>query len=318
MTTTRAPKNINPNSTSQNPIALAIHGGAGAKSGRDFSKADAHLLELANEGKTLLESGHNSLDVVELLTVKMEASGYYIAGKGSPPNQAGYVELDAAIMSHEILSGDKTHRKAGAIAAVAHLKSPIQAARTIMERTPHVMLAGSGAENFCKTHNLPFITNPDKYYVVPIGVFPEELDHSEMGDALGHGTVGAVALDKNGSISVATSTGGVFGKMEGRVGDTPLIGSGTWADGHVGASCTGLGEYFILAGGAQNVANRFAYRQNTLQEACADMIDTVDQLGGNGGVIAVSHQGDVAFCWNSQGMKRAGFGKNCPLFSATF
>lgn len=296
-------------------IALALHGGAGARAGRDYSQAEAHLAALCARGEAMLREGGRALDVVEALVVDMEQSGYYVAGRGSSVNKAGYVELDASIMEGGLPGDDAlARRRAGAIAAVAHIKSPIRAARLVMEETPHVMLAGRGAENFCRSRGMEFVMEPDKYYVTPIGVTENEMRENE----LGHGTVGAVALDADGRLAAATSTGGVFGKLEGRVGDTPLIGSGTWADEYVAASCTGLGEYFILAGGAQDVASRVRYQGADLGQATQGLIKDVGRQGGHGGVIAVSREGEIAFAWNSDGMKRAGVGPDRPLFSATF
>jgi isoaspartyl peptidase/L-asparaginase-like protein (Ntn-hydrolase superfamily) len=296
-------------------IALALHGGAGAKAGRDYAAAERHLAEVCARGEAMLRQGLSAVDVVEAAVAEMEDSGLYVAGRGSAANKAGYVELDASIMEGGLPGEDAgTRRRAGAVAAVAHLKHPIKAARAVMEATPHVLLTGRGAENFCRLKNLEFIADPKSYYVTPVGVLPAEM----LRDELSHGTVGAVALDAAGKLAAATSTGGVFGKFEGRVGDTPLIGSGTWADEFVAASCTGLGEYFILAGGAQDVASRVRYQGASLAQATQGLIRDVARQGGHGGVIAVSREGEIAFAWNSDGMKRAGVGPDQPLFAATF
>ncbi|MEZ5896836.1 MAG: isoaspartyl peptidase/L-asparaginase [Parvularculaceae bacterium] len=167
---------------------------------------------------------------------------------------------------------------------------------------------------FCRSQGCEFVVDPATYYITAIGVTSEETIQNE----LSHGTVGAVALDMNGRLASATSTGGVFGKLEGRVGDTPLIGAGTWADEYVAASCTGLGEFFILAGGAQDIASRVRYQGADLNQAAQGLIRDVGRQGGNGGVICLSRDGDIGFAWNSGGMKRAGVGPNNPLFAATF
>jgi len=220
---------------------FALHGGAGARRGRDYAEAEAHMRDVAETAGRRLADSEHALDVVEFAVAELERSGLYVAGRGSAPNSAGYVELDASIM-------DGATQKAGAVAALRDFVNPISIARGIMQQTPHVMLAGNGAAAFAMQHGFDAVVDPDTWYRVPVGVEGQEVRQGT------HGTVGAVACDCRGQLASATSTGGTFGKLEGRVGDTPLIGAGTWADRNVAVSCTGTGEFFIRTGAALSVA----------------------------------------------------------------
>ena len=288
-------------------FSLVLHGGAGPKLGRDYSIVETHLRQLLAQGRELLSSGARALDVVETMVRAMEESGYYVAGKGSANNQAGYVELDASIM-------DGATRRAGGVAALREIVHPVSAARLVMEQTPHVLLAGTGATHFALKAGLAFVENPLEYYQRAVGVTEDE----QSATAISHGTVGAVARDLSGGLAAATSTGGVFGKLEGRVGDTPLIGAGTWADTRVAVSCTGQGEAFVRAGGARDVAARVLYQGVSLQTAAESFISSVGELGGDGGLIAISATGEMAMVFNSQGMKRASVSSEKEPFVATF
>lgn len=265
--------------------ALALHGGAGAIAERAYKQEEAHMAALIDEGAAMLARGVSALDVVTAMAEALEASGLHVAGKGAAPNAAGVVELDASIMNGET-------RAAGAVAGLRGFVSPVRAARAVMEHTPHVLLVGEGAAEFAAAQKLDRVEDPKSYYTPAESGLP------------GAGTIGAVALDTSGKLAAATSTGGLGGKMPGRVGDAPIIGAGCWADRRAAISCTGLGEYFMRVNAAADVSARIAYARQTLEDAAASVIEDVRDLGGYGGLIAVDTYGNVAAPFASQGMKR--------------
>lgn len=284
--------------------AIALHGGAGPVPGRNYAETEAHLRGLAESCEKMLASGANSLDVVESAVVELESCGLYVAGKGSAPNSAGYVELDASIMHGP-------SREAGAVAAIVGVINPVSVARGVMEKTRHVLLAGQGALSFASEQGFDLVEDSASYYVLPVGVTAEDITEQK------HGTVGAVALDQAGQLVAATSTGGTFMKLEGRVGDTPLIGPGTWADDDVAISFTGTGEHIIRSGGAVAIACRLKAGAS-LTIAIDEVLAEIKRLGGDAGVIAVTKSGEIVMIYNSDGMKRAAFGSERPLVVATF
>ena len=269
-------------------------------------------------GWAILERGGSSLDAVEAAVIELENFPLFNAGRGAVFTSEGKNEMDAAIM-------DGTNLRAGAVAFVKNIKNPIKLARLVMEQTEHVMLAGEGANLFASQMNVE--TAPDEYFFTEhrwlqlqdaIAAGRIQLDHSknspiyegEVTEGRGGsqskpiGTVGAVACDVNGDLASATSTGGMTNKKFGRIGDTPIIGSGTYADDICAVSCTGHGEYFMLGVTAFDVAARMKYTGLSLKDAADETIARLTEIGGEGGIIAVDRSGNIALPFNSEGMYR--------------
>jgi isoaspartyl peptidase/L-asparaginase-like protein (Ntn-hydrolase superfamily) len=248
-------------------------------------------------GQKMLIDGQSALEVVAWAVESLESSGLYVAGKGSAPNSLGGFELDASIMHGP-------NRRAGAVAAIEGIESPIRAAQVVLEDGRHVMLAGEGAKLAAKEAGLSEILDPQEYY-------SEHVSHGSA-DSANHGTVGAVALDIHGELAAGTSTGGTFNKLVGRVGDTPIIGAGTWADDTVAVSCTGLGEAFIRTATAYDVSARMRYAETPLNHATREVLDEVAKFDGDGGLIAIDAKGNISMPYNSDGMKRAAVSDTMP------
>ena len=289
---------------SHSPVAMVIHGGAGPLKGGDYGREVAHMRELIVRGRDRLNTGAAALDVVVETIAALEASGFYVAGRGASPNLDGRYELDASVMHGPT-------RRAGAVAAFEGFASPITAARAVMERTPHVMLAGDGAAAFARAQGFEAIPDPDAWFT-PAWRGPPRAH------GLTTGTVGCVALDREGALAAGTSTGGVFDKLPGRVGDTPIAGAGVWADDRVAVSCTGVGEMFMRAAVAAQIAHRLRFTDQSLAEAAAGALAEVAELGGDGGLIALSSVGDIVMPYNSHGMKRAALHPDGNITSSVF
>ena len=250
-------------------------------------------LERALEaGYQALKEGKSSIDAVIAAVMVLEDDPLFNAGRGGSLNSDGDVEMDASIMEGAKL-------RAGAVAAVRRIRNPVLAARAVMENTRHVLLAGDGAERFARQQGLK-LESPAYFRTA------RQLDSLRNKKKNYHGTVGAVALDGDGNLAAATSTGGYTGKMPGRIGDSPIIGAGTYADNRACAvSATGLGESFIRAAVAHDMCARMRYRGASLAAAAAAALRNVAQLGGDGGLVAVDRSGNVAMPFNSEGMYRA-------------
>jgi len=285
--------------------ALAVHGGAGQLDRGTLSPeaergARAALARALAAAAAILGAGGAALDAVEAAVRVLEDDPHFNAARGAVLTHDGRIELDAAIM-------DGRSRAAGAVCGATVARNPVQLARAVMARTPHVLLAGAGADDFARAEGLP-AAGPDWFELPERRRQLEEL-RTRGADAfdveMKYGTVGAVARDAGGHVAAATSTGGVTGKKWGRVGDSPLIGAGTYADDRSAAvSATGAGEFFIRTVAAHEIAARVRLAGAAPDRAAADVIAEIGALGGTGGVIFVGREGPAGWAFNSRGMYR--------------
>src|ERR1035437_9195493 len=278
-------------------FCIAVHGGAGTINVSEMTADKEAIYRKALETATLagysvLEKGGNSLDAVEAAVIELENEPLFNAGRGAVFTNDGRHEMDAAIMEGKSL-------RAGAVTSIRNVRNPVSLALAVMEQSEYVFLSGNGAEDFAKKVNLPF--EPDSYFDTELrrgqwmAVKDSDtvlLDHKEIKK---FGTVGAVALDAHGNLAAATSTGGMTNKRSGRVGDTPLIGAGTYADNRTAAiSCTGTGEMFIRRVTAYDICARMAYAGQSLDAAAQEVVmNVLPAIGGRGGLIAVDALGDL-------------------------
>jgi isoaspartyl peptidase/L-asparaginase-like protein (Ntn-hydrolase superfamily) len=264
---------------------LLVHGGAGNPPGGkvdDETAVHNALRDALIAGYEPLAGGGTALDAAETAVRILEDCALFNSGRGSVLNAEGHVEMDAAVM-------DGPTQQAGACAGVRGVRHPISLARSIMEKTPHVLLVGEGAERYARDAALEF--EDPEWFVTDTASAPHA--------GPDHGTVGAVALDSSGQLAAATSTGGVRGQLHGRVGDTPVIGAGTWADAHVAVSCTGTGEQFIRIAAAHELSARVRHGGEALPDAAATVVEGLD-----GGFIALSDDGTSAMPFNTALMYR--------------
>lgn len=295
----------------ESPTAIVIHGGAGTIRREELDSEKeaairAGLEQAARAGQDILAQGGSSLDAVLAAVVILEDSPLFNAGRGAVYNALGGHELDASLM-------EGAGRQAGAVAAVQGVRNPILLAHKVMTESPHVMLIGDGAEEFARLHDIAF-EDPSWFdtdfrreqWERVRSQDPEAHAVSESSDQW-FSTVGAVALDQHGNLAAATSTGGTTNKRWGRVGDSPIIGAGTYADNRSCAvSATGAGEYFIRATVARDICSRVQYQDKPLAEAAREVIHgELTEMGGDGGIIAIDPAGHIVMAFNTAGMYRA-------------
>ena len=309
-------------SSAQKKYVLVIHGGAGTITRENMTAEKekayrAKLTEALTAGYAEIKKGSSSVDAVAAAIVIMEDSPLFNAGKGAVFTSDGKNELDASIMYGKDLS-------AGAIAGVHTIKNPIKAAIAVMQKSAHVMLAGNGAEIFAKENGLE-IVDPKYFWTKDRwdGLQKLKKKEAEKTPKISQnsiedsyfidqkfGTVGAVALDKNGNIAAGTSTGGMSNKKFGRIGDSPIIGAGTYANAQVGISGTGWGEFFIRSTAARTIAAKMEYQNKDLKTAAQETIDQIEKMGGDGGLIALDKDGNIAMPFNTAGMYRGAVTEN--------
>jgi beta-aspartyl-peptidase (threonine type) len=295
--------------TSGNDFALAIHGGAGtilrSKMTPEREAAyHAGLRHALEAGRVVLAGGGSALDAATAAVMALEDEPLFNAGRGAVYTSAGKQEMDAAVM-------DGCDRSAGAVAGICGPRNPILAARAVMEHSGHVLLIGESAMDFCRRQGLAF-EEPSYFYTEQRWKALQETlampqsAADDQDEARKHGTVGAVARDRHGNLAAATSTGGMTAKAPGRVGDSPVIGAGTWADNETCAvSATGHGEIFIRYAAAHEIASRMRYAGQPLDQASrAVVIDMLAPAGGSGGIVAVDRAGNVSLPFNCSGMYR--------------
>lgn len=319
-------------------FGFVLHGGAGTIEKRNMTAEleegyQSKLKEALLAGYKILKDGGAGLDAIEAALKLLEDSPLFNAGKGAVLTSAGTAELDASIMEGRTL-------KAGSVAALKHIKNPITLARLVMEKSPHVMMVGDGAEEFAKQMGIEMV--PNEYFITERRLKDyqkkKEAEQQQQQKKQGHfykepvstlgasipeiekfGTVGAAALDRQGNLAAGTSTGGTSYKRFGRVGDSPIIGAGTYANNKTCAvSATGDGEYFIRSVVAHDISALLEYRGISLKDAAAMVLDKVDKLGGKGGVIAIDRQGQIAMPFTTSGMYRGSIGPDGKPFVAIY